>query len=343
MDKSKPILVTGASGYLASWIVKYLLKDGYKVRGTVRNNKNLGHLQEFKNKFAEKFEIVNADLLVENSFDEAVKGCEIVIHTASPFFVGKTKNAVEQLINPAVKGTENVLNSATKSGTVKRIVQTSSIAAVHSDAIDINKTENHIFTEKYWNTESSAKHNPYHYSKTMAEKKGWELESKQDKWKLTTINPGFIIGPSLSNRTDSESISFVLNLLNGKFHTGVPDMWFGVVDVRDIAHAHILAALNENTSGRHICVSESLPMIKIVDYLRKNFSNYKLPKKQLPNLLFYIAGPLMGYSLKFLKRTVGIPIKYDNSYSIKDLGLKYTDFEKTITDHARQIVDMKLV
>jgi nucleoside-diphosphate-sugar epimerase len=343
MEKSKPILVTGASGYLASWIIKYLLEDGYKVRGTVRNNKNIGHLQEFKNKFGENFEIVNADLLLESSFDEAVKDCELIMHTASPFFIGNIKNAEEQLIKPAVKGTENVLNSATKSGTVKRIVQTSSIAAVHSDSVDILNTENNIFTEKYWNTGSSAKYNPYQYSKTMAEKKGWELAEKQNKWKLTTINPGFILGPSLSNRTDSESINFVITLLNGKYKSGVPEWWFGVVDVRDVAKAHILAGLNENASGRHIVVSNSFPIIKIADFLRKDFSSYKLPKRQLPKLLFYIVGPMLGFSWKFISKTLGIPLQYDNSYSIKDLGLKYTDFEKTICDHAKQLIEMNLI
>jgi nucleoside-diphosphate-sugar epimerase len=343
MENSKLILVTGASGYLASWIVKYLLEDGYKVRGTVRNNKNIGHLQELKNKFGENLELVNADLTVHNSFDEAAKDCELVIHTASPFFVSKIKNAEEQLIKPAVMGTESVLNSATKVGTVKKIVLTSSIAAIHSDNSDIFLTENNIFTEKYWNTGSTAKHNPYQYSKTLAEKKAWEIAEKQNTLKLTTINPGFIIGPSLSNRTDSESINFVITLLNGKFKTGVPNWWFGVVDVRDVAKAHILAALNKNSSGRHILVADSMPIIKIVEYLRKDFSNYKLPKNQLPSFLFYLVGPMLGFSWKFIKNTLNIPIKFDNSYSKKDLGLTYTDFEKTICDHAKQLVDMKLV
>lgn len=343
MDKSKPILVTGASGYLASWIVKFLLEDGYVVRGTVRNNKNIGHLQEFVNKYGDNFKLYNADLTIDGSFDEAVADCEIVIHTASPFFIEKPKNAYEQLVKPAQKGTENVLKSVNKSQSVKKVVQTSSIAAIHSDPIDIYKTKNQIFTEEYWNDQSSENFNPYHYSKTLAEKKGWEIAKNQNVWKFTTINPGFIIGPSLSNRTDSESINFVITLLNGKYRTGVPQWWFGVVDVRDVAKAHILAALNENASGRHILVADSMPIIKMVEILRKDFSTYKLPKKQIPNFLFYIIGPFLGFSWKFLKKNLSIPLKFDNSYSIKDLGISYTPFEKTIKDHVKQIIDMKLI
>lgn len=154
MDKSKPILVTGATGYIAGWIIERLLKQGYNVHATVRDpsKKNkIQHLYDLADKSSGQIQFYQADLLEPNSFDEAMQGCEVVIHTASPFVVTNYKDAVKDIIEPAVKGTENVLDSVNRTESVNRVVLTSSIASTYGDAIEIQSTANNEFDESHWN------------------------------------------------------------------------------------------------------------------------------------------------------------------------------------------------
>lgn len=345
-DKNTPIVVTGASGYIASWIVKFLLEDGYKVRGTVRSVKayaKIAHLTKLQEKHPNMLELFEADLLKEGSFDEAVKGCEIVIHTASPFFIDKIKDAQKQLIEPALQGTKNVLDSVNNSGTVERVVLTSSCAAIYGDNADVELIEGGVFTEEHWNTSSSQAHNPYSYSKTVAEKAAWEMQKKSGKWTLTTINPGFVMGPSLSNRTDGTSVSYMIQLMSGKFKSGVPDLHFAVVDVRDVAQAHIKAATNYRASGRHICVADHKTFLEFGQILKEKFPKYKLPTKTAPKWLMYIMGPMMGVTWRFIRRNMGYELKFDNSYIKEDLGMTFRPFKETLTEHAQQLIDSGLV
>lgn len=339
------ILVTGASGYIASWIVKLLLEQGETVHGTVRSLKNkdkISHLLELQSKYPDRFFLFEAGLLNKESYRQAMKGCSIVMHTASPFVISKIKDAQQELIRPALEGTHNLLSLANEFPEVKRIVVTSSVAAIYSDATDIRQTKNQIFTEDSWNTASNEKHNPYQYSKTIAEREAWTIAGKQKQWTLATINPGFVMGPSLSKRVDSTSVDMMRSLLNGKFKSGVPDLYFGVVDVRDVAKAHILAAMNESAIGRHICVGQTLSLLDMAKILHENFPKLPVPKSVAPKFLLYLAGPLMGFSWKFINQNVGISFRFDNLKSIK-LGLNYTPLKETMVDHAKQLIEDKLV
>lgn len=342
VDQTKPILVTGGTGYLASWIIQQLLDQGFEVRTTVRNlaqKDKYAHLTQLAVKSRGIFQVFEADLLKPGSFRAAMSGCELVIHTASPFIISGVKNAQKELVEPALQGTRNVLETVNETETVQRVVLTSSVVAVFGDAIEITKTEKGIFTEEHWNTTSSTKHQPYSYSKTLAEKLAWEMAKKQDRWDLVVINPGFIMGPSLSKRTDSTSIGIMIQLATGKFKSGVPSGEMGFVDVRDVARAHVLAGLSPTASGRHICVADHKSFLDFANAVRAKYPQYPLPKGFVPKRLFWLIAPLAGFTRKYVKLNVGIDLKFDNSYIRKDLKMDFLPFETTVSDHFGQLIN----
>ncbi len=341
------ILVTGGTGYIASWIINYLLEEGHEVNTTVRDLSKKSKAQHLTNIAAGAngtLKFFEADLLEEGSFDKAVKGCDVVIHTASPFFISGIKDAKKQLVEPAVRGTRNVLEAASSEEKVKKVVVTSSVAAIYGDNKEIEGVSGKKFNESHWNTTSNEKHQAYNYSKTAAEKEAWRIYEEQNRWELAVINPGFVLGPSLTQRTDSTSINFILSLLDGRFKQGVPDFYFGVVDVRDVAMAHIKAAMELDATGRHIMVADTLSALEMAQPLIEKYDGkYAFPKKKLPKFMLYLFGPFMGFSWKFINNNVGIPVYLDNTKAKENLGINFRDPKETITDHAEQLINDGLV
>ena len=175
IDKTKPIMVTGATGYVAGWLVKKLLEEGCTIHAPIRNKEKLekhAHLDIIAAENSGQIKYFEADLLVPGSYDKAAEGCELVFHTASPF-PSNYDNPQTDLIDPAVKGTANVLESVNKTSTVKKVVLTSSCAAIYTDAIDTGNAPGGVLTEDVWNTSASLDYQPYSLSKTLAEKKAW--------------------------------------------------------------------------------------------------------------------------------------------------------------------------
>ena len=190
-----PVLVTGATGFIASRIVEQLLAAGYLVRGTVRSLKKPRDVDRLRTLpfAAERLELVEADLTHLGSFDTPAAGCGAVIHTASPYAL-TVNDPLTDLIGPALNGTRNVLAACAKTSTVKRVVLTSSMAAV-TDEPDSART----LTEADWNAKSSLSRNPYYYSKTLAERAAWEFVAQEKPgFDLVAINPFMVIGPSLT-------------------------------------------------------------------------------------------------------------------------------------------------
>ncbi|MGR8934041.1 MAG: NAD-dependent epimerase/dehydratase family protein [Gammaproteobacteria bacterium] len=347
IDRTKPVLVTGASGYIASWIVQKLLEEGFTVRGTVRSlaqQDRYAHLLKIAASTSGTFIPYQADLLHAGAFDAAVQDCEIVFHTASPFLGSRVKNPERQLIGPAVKGTSNVLAAVNKATTVKKVVLTSSVAAVYGDSAELAETEEGFFTEQHWNRTSSADHQPYFYSKTLAEREAWNMVRAQSRWTLAVINPGFVLGPSLTPRVDSTSIAVLLAYLRGKMAFGVPDLTVGLVDVRDAAAAHLAAAFRPEAEGRHILVAEHGSLLSIAQAIEQNFPRrYKLPKRVLPKALTYLIGPLFGLTWQYLRKNIGNAVAFDNTASKERLGIDYLPFSQTIKDHVEQLESDALV
>lgn len=338
--ENKTILVTGGTGYIGSWVVKELLEKSYTVRMTVRDKSKKDKYKQFDEIIKSskgKLELWEANLLKDGSFDAAAKGADAILHIASPFTL-RFKNAQKDLIDPALLGTRNVLNAATRSGTVKKIILTSSVAAVHGDNIDMQEQKLVEFTEEHFNTSSSVTHQPYSYSKVIAEKEAWKLAKEQNQWKLVVINPSFVLGPSLTGSSDSESISFMKDILKGKFFFGAPDLTFGFVDVRDVAHAHILALEKETASGRHILAEKTMTVLDLTGIIKKQFpGKYRLPLMTAPKPLLKVIGGLFGVTPKFVTRNVGYPLYLNTSRSRKYLGLKYRNMEESVKDMVEQM------
>ncbi len=252
------------------------------------------------------------------------------------------KDAQKQLVDPALKGTRNVLNAVNKSNTVKRVVLTSSVVSIYGDAQDMSgKTP---FTEEDWNTTSRLDHQPYSYSKVLAEKEAWKICKAQDKWDLVTINPGFVLGPSLTKYSGSESIKMMTDFLKGKLRFGIPALHFGYVDVRDVAKAHILVASKASAQGRHITVVGDAPMMKMPDVLRKKYGKkFKLPKTIAPKWLLMLVGPSQGLTREYIKKNVGYKLHFDNSKLKEKHAFQYRDLDQTIVDHAEQLIELGVV
>lgn len=337
-----PVVLTGATGYLGSQILTTLLERGYEVRITSRNpKKTLGEawFKPYMKKYNDKLSVFQGDLLDDGSFDEVMEGAKGLIHAASPFKIDGIKDPVKELIEPAKKGTRNVIQSAEKAKTIEKIVVTSSVAAIYGDAIDIKLHDENVFSEKHWNSTSDEKHQPYSYSKTAAEKEAWRL-AEGKSWKLITINPGFIVGPAITDRSDSTSIQMISNMLNGKFKSGVPDLYFAMVDVRDVADSHVEALEKDNAEGRYICANQSMNLLEVAEKLNQEVGTEynKIPKKKLPTFLTYLVGPMMaGFSWSFLKKNLGIPIHFNNDKIKKELGIEFRPINETLKDQAEQL------
>lgn len=342
-----PVMVTGANGYLGSWIVKYLLEQGYTVHGTVRDpNKSasVAHLQKIAEGSKGTLKLFAADLLQAGSFDAAMQGCELVMHTASPFIMKDYDDANTALVQPALQGTRHVLEAIERTPTVKRLVLTSSVASIYGDAQDIQKAQNGIFTEADWNVTSSVKHQPYPYSKVVAEREAWAWHEQQNRWDLVTINPALIMGPALTTQSISASITTLQQFGDGTMAMGTPELYTGLVDVRDVAEAHIIAAFKPEAKGRYIISDTVLSLFEMGQALRTHFgSKYPFPKMTAPKAAFWLIAPLFGYQRDFVAKNIGYKIAFDTSRSRKELGLNYRDIRQSLVEHFQQLIDDGLV
>lgn len=341
IDQSKPVMVTGATGYVAGRLVEKLLDEGHTVHAAVRspdNKEKTKYLDKIAEQSKGTIKYFKADLLEEGSFDEAVKGCELVYHTASPFSLN-VADPQKDLVDPALKGTRNVLNAATKSGTVKRVVVTSSCAAIYGDAKDLQNLPNKTLTEDVWNTTSNLSHQPYSYSKTVAEKEAWKIANEQNQWDLVTINPSFVLGPGINPHATSESFDIMKQMGNGDFKMGAPHYEIGAVDVRDLAIAHYNAGFMPEAKGRHIISAADTSFLELGGYLREAFPNYPLPSRKLPKFLVWLAGPSQGLPRKMVANNIGYPWKADNSKSRKELNMNYRPLKETVTAFFEQLIE----
>ncbi|PIA53490.1 hypothetical protein AQUCO_00900231v1 [Aquilegia coerulea] len=276
VGKKKVVCVTGGSGYIASWLIKLLLQRGYTVNATVRDPNDIRkteHLRELPGA-NERLHLFKANLLEQGSFDAIIDGCEGVFHTASPCFLD-SKDPQAELIVPAVKGTLNVLGSCVKTSSVRRVVVTSSTAAVVYERKP--RTPEVVVDEKWFSDSEVCKELKLWYvlSKTLAEESAWKF-AKDHGIDMVTINPAMVIGPFLQP-TLNFSTEAILNLIDGS--ETFRNLTIGWVDVRDAVNAHILAFENPSASGRYCLVEKVAHISEVVKILRKLYPGLQLPEK----------------------------------------------------------------
>lgn len=245
----KKVLLTGISGFIGQHCAVELLKNGYAVRGSVRSlSKTEGITATIEKEVDPKgnLEYCELDLLNDTGWDAAVSGCDLVMHVASPFF-SKIPKDENELIKPAVEGTQRALNAAHKAG-IKRVVLTSSMVAMLGTVTG----DEHI-DQGSWTQTDAKNATAYLKSKTLAEKSAWDFV-KDKSMELVTIHPGPVYGPSLSNNLSGESMTLFKRLLNGEMkqliHASI-----NMSDVRDVARIHVQALENREAAGNRFIVA----------------------------------------------------------------------------------------
>ncbi|OMO74193.1 NAD-dependent epimerase/dehydratase [Corchorus olitorius] len=307
---SQTVCVTGAGGFIASWMVKLLLERGYTVKGTVRNpdDPKNNHLRELEGA-KERLSLHKADLLDYESLKEAINGCDGVFHTASP-----VTDDPEQMVEPAVNGTKNVIIAAAEAK-VRRVVFTSSIGAVYMDP---NRSPDVVVDESCWSDLEFCKNtkNWYCYGKTVAEQAAWET-AKEKGVDLVTITPVLVLGPLLQS-TVNASIIHILKYLTGSAKTYANSVQ-AYVHVRDVALAHILVFENPSASGRYLCAESVLHRGEVVDILAKFFPEYPIPTKCSDE-----------------KNPRAKPYKFTNQ-KLRDLGLEFTTVKQCLYETVKSL------
>ncbi|KAM7497150.1 hypothetical protein LguiA_021564 [Lonicera macranthoides] len=315
----KVVCVTGASGYIASWLVKLLLQRGYSVRASVRDlsdPKKTEHLLALDGA-KERLHLFKANLLEEGSFDSGVAGCECVFHTASPFY-NEVNDPQAELIDPALKGTLNVLGSCAKVPTLKRVVLTSSVAAVAYNGRPL--TPDVVVDETWFSNPEICKEMKLWYtvSKILAEDAAWKF-AKEKGLDMVTINPAMVIGPLLQPTLNTSSAT-ILNIINGA--QTYPNATFGWVNVKDVANAHIQAFEIPSASGRYCTVERVAHCSDIVEILRKLYPSFKLPDKCADDKPFV---PKYQYSKE----------------KAKSLGIDFIPIEESIKETVESLKEKK--
>ena len=327
---STSILVTGASGFISSHTVAHLLAKDYHVTGTVRdpsNREKTAALRAIPGA-DERLTLVAADLLGDDPFS-AHADVDAILHMASPYVIN-VEDAQRDLVDPAVKGTIAALRAAAANPRVRRVVLTSSMAAV------TDEPPSHVLTEADWNDKSSLARNPYYYSKTLAERAAWDfMEREKPGFDLVVLNPFLVIGPAMTADLNTSNQTFA-DILKGVYPAILALDW-GVVDVRDVADAHVAALEKKEAAGRHLIVSGNLTMAEAVRVMRQAGYRGKLPSLRLDNAFGTALMKLASHTQpagvgSYLRSHLGRHPRFDNTKSIRALGITYRSPDEALRD-----------
>jgi dihydroflavonol-4-reductase len=334
------VLLTGASGYIGKHVALQLLNQGFTVRASVRKlsksaeviNAVTPHLLDSKNLDA-RLTFIELDLEKDSGWDSALKGIDVLMHTASPFPLTSPKDENE-LIRPAVEGTLRALRAAKNAG-VKRVILTSSVAAIYGRELTSGAL---AYDETMWtDVEHPVGRVAYTKSKTLAEQAAWNfIKNDAPEIALTTINPVLVLGAPLDKNFGS-SISLVERVLNGS-DPMLPDLKFAIVDVRDVAKMHVDAIKNENTKGeRIISSSETRSFVEIAKLLKSIYPTSKVKSAQAPTFIIRLLS-LFDSSIKPILPQLGKPMNVSGAKAQRLLNINFISVDVTLKESADYLI-----
>jgi len=344
MEDHRTVCVTGATGFIAGHVVEEFMAHGYHVHATSRSagedNPKLKHLIALRDKYPDaKLTFFTCDLSENGSFDKAIKGCQGVVHVASPTLIGRMKDPKKDFIDPAVNGTLNILNSCQKHPEVEKIVLTSSVATCNN-----GPNYERQWTEKDQNKKCSLSYSPYSLSKCLAEKAAHDWnKSLGNKYKIPTIHPSMVLGPQQSDYVTSSNL--VISLVMSGAYPLFPQLYYSTVDVRDVARAHRVVLENEESEGRYILSNGEHWTTEIRDILLKKYSDYPLPTTNLPHFLLRLVALFDSKIDKAMLEDHTTKSKgYDGSKITKEQDFEYEfSFEESVLDSAQSMVELGIV
>jgi dihydroflavonol-4-reductase len=335
---TRTVMVSGGSGYIAGFLIRQLVNEGWMVNTTIRDLAREAEVRRLIGVDNSKIKFFEADLLSDDGWAEATTGCSHIAHLASPFPAG-VPNDEDELIIPARDGTLRVLRAAKKSG-AKKFIMTSSCAAISYGHPETERT----FTESDWTNISGPDVQPYIKSKTVAERaaRDWMAEEGGDM-EYCSVNPCGVLGPVWSSDISS-SIEIVKKMLEGAL-PGCPDIGFAVVDVRDVADMHVRVLNAPGIGGeRFICAGPFFTLIEIARLLKSTlgYDAKRVPTRMLPDILFKLSA-LFIPMVRQVTGELGKTRVMDASHARDVLGWVPRPAADTIIDTARSLIDLGIV
>lgn len=311
------VLLTGVSGFIAKHVALKLLNAGYAVRGTLRRidraDEVRAALAPYLTEHAGALSFVQADLEADAGWAEAMVGVSALVHTASPFPITQPKDPAT-VIRPAVEGTERVLKAAAAAG-VTRVILTSSTAAVINEGKPDSLQDEADWCDLHLRTTT-----PYARSKTLAERTAWEI-AKSRGLKLTTINPGLVLGPPLDEHYGA-SLGLVERFLKGR-DPMLPPMALPVVDVRDVAEMHLRALQRPMTEGRrYLASSGSMAFVDMGRTLKAAYPTRRIPTREAPKSIVRLLS-FFDPSIKSILPKLGHLERVSNARAVKEMGMEF--------------------
>ena len=325
--------VTGASGFIGSHVVANLLARGRKVRATVRDAGDpirVDHLKGLEIAEGGSLKIVEMDLFDEPSVHAAIAGCTDLIHTAAAVRIS-AKDPQRQIVDPSVVGTQNVISAIDAAGTVERFVHTSSTAAIRP----MKWKDGQTLTTETWADDATLEDNPYGLAKVLAERivREWHSDGGDGKPRMVTIHPSVVFGPSMSKIHLRGSLSFLDALVKRKVPLLIP-IQINIVDVRDVAEAHVRGLTMGENAGRYLTVSGDMQFSEISRVLREGYPSLKTPRFTVPYLVALLAGPLFDKRItrSWARQHLRRKLYWDATPAERELGMTWKGARESILD-----------
>lgn len=338
------LAVTGANGFVGAHVVAAGLRHGLRVRAIVRDADDPAKRAPIE-RMLELLEVpdegrlsyASGDLLTPGSYDDAIAGADAVAHVAAVARLD-APDPQRQIVDPSLRGVENVYAAARKAGTVRRVAHTSSVAAVMRVG---DARRGHTFGAADWNTESTLERDPYGFAKAAAERRAWELVRalpEDERFGLVVLNPAVVLGRVATKAQIRSSPVLLRDLLVGRY-PACPPLHIGMVDAEDVAEAHIQALLQPDAQGRYILCAEQGWLRDLAVRIATLYPQYRVPTGQLPVLALKALAKLGKGVSASTADMAGVEIRYDASRSRDELGLRYTALDETVRRTVDTLID----